>query len=106
MDDAHAQYVYAKMLAANGRYQEAERALRIPYREVELEPEIAALWTDIMTHCVQEDFENRLFLRALDRANHYLILYPGDYEFQEMKNRAEEAFRQEQLWRFMELETE
>ena len=106
MDDSHAQYVYAKILAANGRYQDAERALRIPYREVELPAELAELWTDIITHCVQEDMENRLFLRALDRANHYLIIFPGDFEFREIKNRAEEAFRQEQLWRFMELETE
>ena len=106
MDDSHAQFVYAKILAANRRYQEAERALRIPYREVELPPELAKLWTDIMTHCVQEDFENRLFLRALDRANHYLIIFPGDYEFEEYKKRAEEAFRQEQLWRFMEMDEE
>ncbi|MBO7089414.1 MAG: tetratricopeptide repeat protein, partial [Lentisphaeria bacterium] len=102
MDDAHAQYVYAKILAASGRYQEAERVLRIPYREVELPPEIEALWTDIMTHCVQEDFANRLFLRALDRANHYLIIYPGDYMFREFKDRAEEAFREEEAWRLWE----
>ena len=102
MDDAHAQYVYAKILAANGRYQEAEKVLRIPYREVELEPEIEALWTDIMTHCVQEDFANRLFLRALDRANHYLIIFPGDYMFREFKDRAEEAFREEEAWRLWE----
>ena len=102
MDDSHAQYVYAKILAASGRYQEAERVLRIPYREVELEPELRELWTDIMTHCVQEDFADRHFLRALDRANHYLILYPGDYLFQEYKDRAEEEFRQEQIWSFLD----
>ena len=102
MDDSHAQYVYAKILAASGRYQEAERVLRIPYRQVELEPELRELWTDIMTHCVQEDFADRHFLRALDRANHYLILYPGDYLFQDYKDRAEEEFRQEQIWSFLD----
>ena len=102
MDDAHAQFVYAKALAAGGRYQEAEKTLRIPYRQVELEPELRELWTDIMTHCVQEDFADRHFLRALDRANHYLILYPGDYLFQDYKDRAEEEFRQEQIWSFLE----
>ena len=102
MDDAHSQYVYAKVLAANRRYQEAERVLRIPYREVKLEPEIAALWKDIMIHCIQEDFENRLYLHALDRANHYLIIYPDDYEFLEYKTRAEEEFRQEEAWRFLD----
>ena len=102
MDDAHSQYVYAKVLAANRRYQEAERVLRIPYREIELEPEIAALWKDIMIHCIQEDFENRLYLHALDRANHYLIIYPDDYEFLEYKTRAEEEFRQEEAWRFLD----
>ena len=97
-DDSHAQYVYAKALAANGRYQDAERILRIPYREVELPDATKDLWTDIMTHCVQEDFANRLFLRAYDRATHYLILYPGDFTFREFKDRAEEAFRQPLDW--------
>ena len=103
-DDQFVQFIYAKMLAANGRYQAAERVLRIPYRHIELPDTIRELWTDIMVHCVQEDFENRLYLHALDRANHYLVLFPGDIMFQEYKARAEEEFRQEEAWRFMEEE--
>ena len=98
-DDSFVQFVYAKMLAANGRYQAAERVLRIPYRHVELPDTIRELWTDIMIHCIEEDFANRLYLHALDRANHYLVLFPGDIMFQEFKARAEEEFRQDEAWR-------
>ena len=101
-DDQFAQFIYAKMLAANGRYQAAERVLRIPYRRIELSDAIRELWTDIMIHCIQEDFENRLYLHALDRANHYLVLFPDDTMFQEYKARAEEEFRQEEAWRFLD----
>lgn len=90
------------MLAANGRYQAAERVLRIPYRRIELSDAIRELWTDIMIHCIQEDFENRLYLHALDRANHYLVLFPDDTMFQEYKTRAEEEFQQEEAWRFLD----
>ena len=79
------QFVYAKMLAANGRYQDAEKALRIPNRKVELPDEIKELWTDIMLHCVKEDLSNGLFSRALERAQHYLIFFPDDSLFQKLK---------------------
>ena len=98
-DDSFVQFVYAKMLAANGRYQAAERVLRIPYRHVELPDTIRELWTDIMIHCIEEDFANRLYLHALDRANHYLVLFPGDIMFQEFMARAEEEVRQDEAWR-------
>ncbi len=87
------QFVYAKMLAANGQYQDAEKVLRIPNRKVELPEEVKRLWTDIMTHCVQEDLANRSFLRALDRAKHYLILYPDDAAFLEFRTRAEQELK-------------
>lgn len=87
------QFVYAKMLAANGQYQDAEKVLRIPNRKVELPEEIGKLWTDIMTHCVQEDLANRTFQRALDRAKHYLTLYPDDAAFREFRTRAEQELK-------------
>ena len=92
-DDQLGQFVYAKMLAANGQYQDAEKVLRIPNRQVKLPDEIRALWTDIMLHCVREDLENRSFSRALERARHYLILFPDDSTFQEFKTRAEQELK-------------
>lgn len=87
------QFVYAKMLAANGQYQDAEKVLRIPNRKVELPEEIGKLWTDIMTHCVQEDLEKGSFQRALDRAKHYLTLYPDNAAFREFRTRAEQELK-------------
>ena len=92
-DNVTAQYIYAKMLAANGQYQDAEKVLIIPNRKVELSDEIRELWTDIMLHCVQEDIEKGQFQRAIDRARHYLFLYPDDPTFQEFKTLAELELR-------------
>jgi len=87
------QFVYAKMLAANGRYQDAEKALKIPNRKVALPDELRELWTDIMLHCVREDLANKSFQRAIDRARHYLVFFPDDATFQEFKARAEQELR-------------
>ena len=92
-DNGLAQFVYAKMLALNEKYQEAERVLKIPYREVELPDEIRDLWTDIMLHCVREDLANGHFSYALDRSKHYLILYPKDSTFHDFKMRSEEELQ-------------
>lgn len=92
-DDGLAQFVYAQMLAANGRYQDAEKVLKIPNRSIELSKEIRELWTDIMLHCVQEDFANRQFSRALERSAHFLVLYPDDPAFREFKTRAEQELK-------------
>ena len=92
-DDGIGQFVYAKMLAANGQYQDAEKVLMIPNRAVELSNGIKTLWTDIMTHCVQEDLEKGSFQRALDRAKHYLTLYPDDAAFREFRTRAEQELK-------------
>jgi tetratricopeptide (TPR) repeat protein len=96
-DDGLGQFVYAKMLALNERYQEAEGVLKIPYREVELPTEIKDLWTDIMLHCVREDLANGHFSYALDRSNHYLILYPKDSTFHDFKARSEEELQKAAL---------
>ena len=96
-DEGLGQFVYAKMLALNDRYQDAERVLKIPYREVELPKEISDLWTDIMLHCVREDLANGHFSYALDRSNHYLILYPKDSTFHDFKARSEEELQKASL---------
>ena len=91
-DDRLGQYVYAKMLAAIGRYQDAEKVLRIPYRELDMPSEVKDLWTEIMLHCVREDLANHHVSNALDRANHYLLCFPEDHTFKELKARALEEF--------------
>jgi len=87
------QFVYAKMLATSGQYQDAEKVLRIPNREVELPDEVRKLWTDIMLHCVREDMEKGQFRRALDRARHYLVFFPDDAAFLEFRTRAEQELK-------------
>jgi len=93
-DNGLGQFVYAKMLVANGRYQDAEKVLKLPNRAVELPDEIKTLWTDIMLHCVREDLDNKSFSRALERARHYLVFFPDDTTFQEFRTRAEQALKQ------------
>ena len=95
-DNAIGQFVYAKMLADDGRYQEAEKVLKMPSRQVELPDGMKTLWTDIMLHCVREDLENRQYTRAFERANQYLLFFPGDDTFQELKNRAEQERKKAQ----------
>ena len=92
-DDGIGQFVYAQMLAANGRYQDAEKVLKIPNRKVELPDAVKELWSDIMLHCVREDLDNRLFQRALDRARHYLIFFPDDPAFLDFKTRSEQELK-------------
>lgn len=92
-NDQIGQFVYAKMLAANGKYQEAEEILSIPHRQIELVDEARDLWTDIMLHCIREDLESGQFQRALDRAKHYLVLYPDDPAFLELKARSEQELK-------------
>jgi len=87
------QFVYAKMLATNGRYQDAEKALNIPNRKVELPGQVRDLWTDIMLHSVQEDLDKGQLQRALERAKHYLTLFPDDPAFLEFRTRAEEELK-------------
>ncbi len=92
-DDGIGQFVYAKMLAENGQYQDAEKILTIPRRKVELPDMVKELWKDIMVHCVQEDLANGNFQLALDRSNHYLTLFPDDPVFQEFKARSEQKLK-------------
>ena len=100
------QYVYAKMLVAVGRYQDAEKVLTIPNRQVELPDTIKDVWTDIMTHCVQEDVEKGAYSRALDRAKHYLVIFPDDPGFLEFKARAEKELKRSQVLPKKDAETD
>ena len=95
-DNGLGQFVYAKMLAANGLYQDAEKVLKVPRRKVELPDETIKIWTDIMLHCVREDLANGLFPRALERSKHYLIFFPEDSTFQEFKARSEQELKRAQ----------
>jgi len=95
-NDRIGQFVYAKMLAANGLYQDAEKVLKIPNRSVELPNEVRELWTDIMLHCVREDLEKGQLQRALDRSRHYLVLFPDDAAFLEFRTRAEQELKKAQ----------
>jgi len=90
------QFVYAKMLADNGQYQDAEKVLRIPNRSIRLPDEVRDLWTDIMLHCVREDLEKGQLQRALDRSGHYLVFFPDDPVFLEFRTRAEQELRKAQ----------
>ena len=98
-NDGIGQFVYARMLAADGRYQDAERILSVPPRPIELPDMIRELWTDIMTHCVREDLEKGVYQRAFDRARHYLTLFPDDATFLDFKSRAEQGLKRSQVLR-------
>ena len=95
-DNGIGQFVYAQMLAVNGRYQDAEKVLKIPNRAIEMSNGVKELWTDIMLHCVREDLAKRSFQSALDRAKHYLILFPDDATFLEFKTHAEQELKKAQ----------
>ena len=77
-DDGIAQFVYAKMLAENGQYQEAEKVLRIPNHKVELPDEIMNLWTDIMHHAIEDSLANQRYMQAEEQCKHLLIFAPDD----------------------------
>ena len=77
-DNRVGQFVYAKMLAANGRYQDTEKILRIPRRKIKLPDEVRILWTDIMYHVIENSMEGRQFLQAEDLLKHLLIVLPDD----------------------------
>jgi len=77
------QFVYAKMLAANGQYQDAEKILIIPNRKVELPEEVMTLWTDIMRHAIENSIADKKFIQAEDQCKHLLIFVPDDAFAQE-----------------------
>lgn len=77
-DNGGGQFVYAKMLAANGQYQDAEKVLRIPNHKVELPEEVMNLWTDIMHHAIEDSLANQRYMQAEEQCKHLLIFAPDD----------------------------
>jgi len=72
------QFVYAKMLAENGQYQDAEKVLKIPNRKIELPDEIMELWTDIMRHAIENSLADQRYMQAEEQCKHLLIFAPDD----------------------------
>ena len=77
-DNGGGQFIYAKMLAANGQYQDAEKVLSIPNRKVELPDEIMNLWTDIMHHVIEASMTGERYMQAEEQCKHLLIFAPDD----------------------------
>ena len=77
------QFVYAKTLAANEQYQEAEKVLNIPNRKVTLPAEVLTLWTDIMHHAIEKSIADQRYMQAEDQCKHLLIFEPDDAFAQE-----------------------
>ena len=77
-DDGLVQFVYAKMLAENGQYQDAEKVLKIPNHKVELPEEIMNLWTDIMHHAIEDSIANQRYMQAEEQCKHLLVFVPDD----------------------------
>ena len=87
-DNRVGQYVYAKMLAENGQYQEAEKILNIPNRKVELPDEIMKLWTDIMHHAIEKSLADQRYMQAEEQCKHLLIFEPDDASAKENLEKA------------------
>ncbi len=77
-DDGLVQFVYAKMLAENGQYQDAASVLNIPNRKVELPDEIMNLWTDIMHHAIEDSIAGERYMQAEEQCKHLLVFVPDD----------------------------
>ena len=87
-DDGIAQFVYAKMLAENGQYQDAEKILKIPNHKVELPEEVMNLWTDIMHHAIEDSIANQRYMQAEEQCKHLLIFAPDDAFAKENREKA------------------
>ena len=87
-DNGSGQFVYAKMLAADGQYQEAEKVLKIPNRKVELPEEVMNLWTDIMHHVIEKSLADQRYMQAEEQCKHLLIFEPDDASAKENLEKA------------------
>jgi len=77
-DDGIGQFVYAKMLVANGQYQDAASVLNIPNHKIELPDAIMNLWTDIMHHAIEDSIAGERFMQVEDQCKHLLLFAPDD----------------------------
>ena len=87
------QFVYAKMLAADGQYQDAEKVLKIPNRKVELPDEIKDLWTDIMYHAIENNIAGERLIQAEEQCLHLLTIAPDDEFGKEKLEKVRELLR-------------
>ena len=87
-DSPIGQFVYAKMLAANGQYQDAEKALKIPNHKIELPDMIRELWTDIMHHAIEKSLADQRYMQAEEQCKHLLIFEPDDASAKENLEKA------------------
>ncbi len=76
--DGLSQFIYAKMLAVNGQYQDAEKVLNVPKRKIELPDAIMNLWTDIMHHAIEASMTGERYMQAEEQCKHLLIFAPED----------------------------
>ncbi len=93
-DSPIGQFVYAKMLAENGQYQDAEKVLKIPNRKIELPNEVKELWTDIMHHAIEDSIANQRFMQAEEQCKHLLIFEPDDASAKENLEKARKKLGQ------------
>ena len=77
-NDQVGQFVYAKMLAANGQYQEAEKLLKIPNRKVELPDMVRDLWAECMHRAIEKNIADQKYLQAEEQCKHLLVILPDD----------------------------
>ena len=96
-DNGIGQFVYAKMLAANGQYQDAEKVLSIPNRKVELPEEVMNLWTDIMHHAIENSIAGERYMQAEDQCKHLLIFAPDDAVAKENLEKARKLMKQQKF---------
>ncbi len=87
-EDQIGQFVYAKMLAENGQYQDAEKVLKIPNHKIELPEEVLNLWTDIMHHAIEKSIADQRYMQAEEQCKHLLIFEPDDASAKENLEKA------------------
>lgn len=92
-DNGIGQFVYAKMLAANGQYQDAEKVLNIPNRKVELPTEVMNLWTDIMRHVIENSIAGERYMQAEEQCKHLLTISPDDEFAKENLEKVQEKLK-------------
>ena len=87
-DNGIGQFVYAKMLAENGQYQDAEKVLKIPNHKIELPEEVMNLWMDIMHHAIEDSIAGERYMQAEEQCKHLLIFAPDDAFAKENREKA------------------
>ena len=71
-------FVYAKLLAGAGRYEDAVTALHFPRHAVNYREDVVALWCDCMRHVIEKSIADRKILQAEEQCRHLLLVAPDD----------------------------